>query len=91
MARSRRKPYYKDKGHMKDDYWKVIRREWRQTIKSWNQDSDLQFRAPKTIINDYNYCDYWFIVEESPQSARGKWWSNHIGWTKKEVSLYSRK
>ena len=91
MARSRRKPYYKDKGFMKDNYWRVIRREWKQEIKSWRQDSDLSFRNPKVIINDYNYCDYWFFVEEAPEHKRGKWWSNSWGWTKEQVEVYCRK
>ena len=32
MSRSRKKPYYKDKGSIKNDYWKIIRHEWKQKI-----------------------------------------------------------
>lgn len=114
MSRSTRKAIYKDKGHRKNDYWKVHRRvnkanfkyaitsqftekftyqsDWDDSYKdideddeigwiiySWNnkecydfymsnlkvndiKDLEIEFKNPKELINDYDYCDY--IIDE---------------------------
>lgn len=122
MSRSTRKAIYKDKGHRKNDYWKVHRRVNKSILKHWidgNRNvvtndiqfedypefdwvmmlhlengatfyeaesevyedlefdiywgsiiSDLfiqwwetpEFKHPKELVNDYNYCDY--IIDE---------------------------
>jgi len=54
MSRSRKNyAIFKDKGFRKKNYWKTIRRTWRQEIKTGKDISN-----PRTIINDYDYCDY---------------------------------
>jgi hypothetical protein len=91
MARSKKKPFIKDKGMSTQDYWTIVRSEWNQVLRSWDQESDLEFRNPKSIINDWSYSDYSWFVQES----REYWGDNEplhwYGWTKKEVKIYSRK
>ena len=57
MSRSLKKPYIKDKGN-KNIYWRTVRRVWKYQLKS---DKELSDR--KVIMNDYNYCDYWYISD----------------------------
>jgi hypothetical protein len=65
MARSRKKAIHKDKGWQKRDYWKTVRRVHKQQIREaksyllyegWN--CTFTLKNPKSIINDYDYCDY---------------------------------
>lgn len=73
MSRSKRKPYVKDKGISTEEYWRPIRREWKSKLNFKNVEvtflfeedylHDIDLRQPKEIINDYDYCDYWFYVE----------------------------
>lgn len=53
MSRSYKKPIYKDKGIGKKLYNRAIRRVQKIAVK---QGKDIP--NPKTIINDYDYCDY---------------------------------
>jgi hypothetical protein len=90
MSRSKRKPYYKDKGMTTQEYWGSIRRIWKQQIKNpkfW--DEDFNFKLPKEIHNDYNYSDYWFFVFVDKEKDNGI--RIFRGWTKKDVEKYSRK
>ena len=91
MSRSYRKPYYKDKGLTTSEYWKPIRHNWKQHLKQNYLDPDLNFKSPKNIINDYTYCDYWWIVEESNKYVMMFGDLVHVGWTKEDVKKYSRK
>jgi hypothetical protein len=87
MARSRKKPFVKDKGNS-HEYWRVIRREWKQQLhKNWD-DEDLHLRLPQEIVNDYDYSDWWFIVTED---SEGELRHYGRGWTKEDVEKYSRK
>ncbi len=59
MSRSRKKvPIYKDRGFRKDSYWKTVRRRYKTIIKGNRDEESLQFPNPKTIVNDYDYCDW---------------------------------
>lgn len=62
MSRSRKRPIYKDKARFKSIYWKVIRREWKQSLNNNYYHEDFELRNPKSIINDYDYSDYSFNV-----------------------------
>jgi hypothetical protein len=89
MARSRRKPYRKVRSWRKHQYWKVIRREWKQQLhKNWD-DEDLHLRLPQEIINDCDYYDRWFIVTEDSEGLLRHY--GGTGWTKEDVEKYSRK
>ena len=59
MSRSRKKhAVSKDRGLTTQEYWSVIRQEWKRTIKTDWYDEDMYLRNPKEIINDWNYCDW---------------------------------
>jgi len=92
MSRSKRKPYVKDKGLTTREYWKPIRHNWKQHLKQNYLDPDLVFKSPKSIINDYDYCDWKWIVtdDERPWLGYDGVWST-IGFNKNDVKLYSRK
>lgn len=64
MSRSYKLPIFKDKG-IKNLYHRIVKRRIRNYLKSnfFNlRDKDFHYNAPnpKTIVNDYNYCDYVF-------------------------------
>ena len=62
MSRSKKKPFVKDKGHLKRNYWKIVRSVHKQQLKKDWDDPDFVFKNPKSIINDYDYCDWWFEI-----------------------------
>jgi hypothetical protein len=53
MSRSYKKAIYKDKGWIKNIYWRIIRRVQKQCLK---QGKDIP--NPKQIIEDCDYHDY---------------------------------
>ena len=57
MSRSYRKPFYKDKGVFSSIYWKRIRRGVKRWIKEGKDPNEIPHR--RTVINDYDYCDYY--------------------------------
>ena len=66
MSRSRKKPYYKDRGMSHGAYYRVARHNWNQELKiNWDKE-DLEFQNPKTMINDYTYSDYHSHTEADP-------------------------
>lgn len=102
MSRSKRKPWYKDRGLSTHDYWSLIRHEWKQKIdyvfpkntpfglywETFDVD-DFELRNPKEIQNDYDYSDYCFFVYYNPRQLQGNgYWS---GWEVEDVKKYSRK
>lgn len=90
MSRSRKKPYYKDRGLTTHEYWSVIRHEWKQkTNENYYQD-DFYLRNPKSIQNDYDYSDYWFYVQAHPNKD-GQYWAHFGGWSEDDVKKWSRK
>ncbi len=60
MSRSRKKSVcIQDNGmYNAHEYWRVIRREWKQTLKRNYLDEDLYLRRPQEMINDWDYCDW---------------------------------
>ena len=55
MSRSKRKPIFKDKGWRNKKYNRYIRRVQKQYWKLGKYPPN-----PKTIVNDWDYCDYKF-------------------------------
>lgn len=51
MSRSRKKPILKDKKYK--EYWRVIRREWKQSVHKGKEPRDK-----REIVNDYDYIDW---------------------------------
>jgi len=84
MSRSTRKPFYKDRGMTTEEYWRIIRRNWKQAIQKDMHNPDLTLKNPKQLINDYDYSDYWFHVKIDTEKYG---W----GWNEKDVKIYSRK
>ena len=66
MSRSRKKAIFKDKGIGKRTYHRIVRRHngtiLRTKIKSNilldDIEIELDLKDSKSIVNDYNYCDY---------------------------------
>ena len=90
MSRSKRKPFIKDKPRRKKNttlYWRPIRRIWNNEMKNskfW--DEDFSFTNRKSIINQYDYCDYWFeVYVDKTKQGLFSWW------TKEDVQKCSRK
>ena len=64
MSKSYKVPVYKNKG-MKDIYHRLVKRRIRNYLKSnffklQDKDFDCNIPNPRTIVNDYNSCDYRF-------------------------------
>lgn len=74
MSRSTRKPYYKDHALTTHEYWRPIRREWKQKLNKNYFDDNFYLRNPKSIINDYDYCDFIIMpyTEEGIKKASRK-------------------
>ncbi len=77
MSRSRKKAIVKDNPKRKE----LFRRRIRRTIKTSLASGKEELPNPKTIVNDYDYCDYKFNFE-----YRGDWGRN-----KKAKEKYARK
>lgn len=65
MSRSIRQPYIKDKGgrNAHNIYRRKIKRRIRQAIKDISRLTDIEsyeLPNPKTLVNDYTWCDWWF-------------------------------
>ena len=61
MSRSTRKAIIKDRprnGKKSSLYWRSVRSTQNNAIKSCRNFEELEIPNEKTIINDYNYCDY---------------------------------
>lgn len=84
MSRSYRKAIIKDrpKNYKKSSmYWRVIRHSINNTIRSCKDLSSLDIPNPKSIYNDYDYCDYvinyehpcgWFVCKGKDHSEELK-------------------
>lgn len=63
MSRSCKKPVIKERPrNIKKStlYWRTIRRHIKNTMKSTSLECFRDLPNPKTIVNDYDYCDYIF-------------------------------
>lgn len=62
MSRSKRFPVYKDKGICSHQmYRRKIRHRIRQSVKEILSLSDIEtyeLPSPKTLVNDWDWCDY---------------------------------
>lgn len=80
MSKSRKKPIIKDVGFMKRDYWRVVRRVHKQEIRKQKRDfsylgweDDFVLKNPKSIINDYDYCDWRSEMESITEKQLNKY------------------
>lgn len=58
MSRSYKKPWIKDKPKL--NYNKIIRSNINQIVKSMLTEEDVEIPNHRTIVNDYDVCDYKF-------------------------------
>ena len=73
MSRSRRIPYIKDKprNHKRTSlYWRRIRRVSKNLINAKVLDETLVIPNPKSIVNDYDYCDYKYLSSDRKYSNK---------------------
>ena len=63
MSRSTRKAWVKDSS--KFNYNKIIRTRINQVVKKMLSQDEVEIPNPKTIINDYDICDFRWQVKES--------------------------
>ena len=78
MSRSYRKPYIKDNGLSTQEYWKPIRRTWKMFLNQNYMDPDINFPSPKSLINDWDYCDYIFTPVRRISSRYNQWENKQI-------------
>ena len=91
MSRSRRKPIIKDNANT-SDYWKPIRREWKQHLKKNHLNEDLYLRNRREIHNDWNFYDWKsFICDDEEPCIMEDGEVIMIGSSKKDVELACRK
>jgi hypothetical protein len=69
MSRSYKKAIYKDRGHLKKLYWRIIRSNWKNKIRS----NVFDLPNEKSIINDYNYRDYMYIFSKTSDQEYKKY------------------
>lgn len=91
MSRSRKKAILKDKPKNQKRtsfYWRIVRSAIKNVIRSCKNYEDLEIPDPKTIVNDYDYCDY-KIDYEYDRSSGYFWYADKYGleehnkWVKK--------
>lgn len=78
MSRSRKKAIIKDKPRNRNRaslYWSSVRSTINTAIRSCRNYEDLEIPDPKTIVNDYTYCDY--IIDYEYCNLRSNWWTHH--------------
>lgn len=90
MSRSYKKAIIKDRprNYKKSSlYWRKVRRVQKQALK---QNKDIP--NPKTIVNDYDYCDY--KIDYEYDRSYGYFWYNNLFGTethRKNVNKFKRK
>jgi len=62
MSRSFKEPFVKDKKPLK--YYKQIRSRTNTVVRQLKLNPDLELPQAKTIVNDYDICDYVFMIEK---------------------------
>lgn len=76
MSRSRKKAILKDKprnGKKASSYWRAVRSRIKTAIKSCKNYEELEIPNPKTVVNDYDYCDY--IIDYEHDYKPTRWWT----------------
>ena len=77
MSRSHKKGYIKDRPrNIKKSslYWRRIRSSIKNIIRSCKDFENLDIPNPKTIVNDYDYCDY--IIDYENYRGQDYFWYN---------------
>jgi hypothetical protein len=76
MSRSKRVPIIKDRprNHKKSSsYWRKVRRVINERVKEILKDPEkTEIPDPKSIVNDYDYCDYTIDFRERNDDYKDK-------------------
>lgn len=76
MSRSRRVPIIKDRprNHKKSSfYWRKVRRVINEKVKDiLKNPEETEIPDPKSIVNDYDYCDYTIDYREKNDDSKYK-------------------
>lgn len=76
MSRSRRVPVIKDspRNHKKSSfYWRKVRRVINEKVKMIIKDTEnTDIPDPKSIVNDYDYCDYTIDLRDKEENNKQK-------------------
>ena len=84
MSRSKKRPIVKDNGIGKRFYHRAVRRVQKAAVRAGQDIPDR-----RTIINDYDYCDYIFNYEAF-KAKNGRWSSREVG-EQESLSRHCRK
>jgi hypothetical protein len=79
MSRSHKKAIIKDRprNHKKSSlYWRRVRSAIKNKIRSCDDLDKLEIPNPKTIVNDYDYCDY--IIDYEHDKGPDYFWYNRF-------------
>jgi hypothetical protein len=66
MSKSYKKPWLKDK--VKFNYNKLIRSTTNQVVKKYLYQDEVEIPNPKTLVNDYDICDYRFQINKEDKN-----------------------
>lgn len=75
MSKSTKIPIVKDVGFMKNFYHRIIRRKINQNLKQIKNIDDVDgvcLPEPKTIIGDYDYCDWIYDMRNEDDDCEFK-------------------
>lgn len=90
MSRSRRKAIIKDRPrNVKKSslYWRNVRSTQNNALKSCRDFEELEIPNAKTIVDDYDYCDY--IIDHEYSNFVSMWHTKEDN--KRDKEKYSRK
>lgn len=79
MSRSRKKAIIKDKPRNKKRtsiYWRRVRSVIKNKIRSCRDFENLEIPNSKSIVNDYDYCDY--VIDYEYDRRPGYFWNNDL-------------
>ena len=93
MSKSRKKSIYKDRGATTHEYWAPVRHNWKIKLNQNYYNDDLEFKNPKTFMNDYRYSDYsyGFYSRGSVDDYKYENWYHYRGWCSEDLKRLSRK
>ena len=93
MSKSRKKSVYKDRGVSTHEYWAPVRHNWKINLNQHYHNDDLEFKNPKSFINDYTYSDYsyGFYSRGGVDDYKYENWYHYHGWRSEDMKRLSRK
>lgn len=72
MSRSRKKPIWKDRGLRTEEYWRRVRRHQKNNMRSDRFAENERIDDKRSIVNDYDKCDYVSRFEHMPKTNKDR-------------------